>query len=120
MHGISVSGTVPPSMTAVTASDCGSIGNNQPVATGGNIITRGDNYVDGLVKKIQASPVWQNQQKKVAIVLMFDEGNSTTNLNSCCGWKAGKAVTDTPLVPGTNAPDTSVVHYADGNKGHGK
>ena len=35
----------------------------------------------------------QNPQKKVAIVLMFDEGNATApDLNSCCGWKAGKTV----------------------------
>jgi hypothetical protein len=122
MHGIAVAGTVPPATTSVTASDCSSIGNNQPVATGGNIITRGDNYVDYLVKKIQASPLWMNQQKKVAIVLMFDEGNSTTNLNSCCGWKAGKAIVNAPLVAsgGAFVPDTTVAKYDSGNKGHGK
>jgi hypothetical protein len=115
-------GTVPPSTTKISASDCSSISNNQPVATGGNIITRGDNYVDYLVKKIQASPIWQNQQKKVAIVLMFDEGSATTNLNSCCGWKAGKTAANAPLVAsgGGFAQDTSVAHYGDGNKGHGK
>jgi len=122
MHGITVQGTVPPSTTKVTASDCSSVSNNQPVATGGNILTRGDNYVDKLVKKIQASPLWQNQQKKVAIVLMFDEGNSTTNLNSCCGWKAGKTATDAPLIPSgsTFAEDGSIVQYASGNQGHGR
>ena len=122
MHGITVQGTVPPSTTKITASDCASINNNQPVATGGNILTRGDNYVDWLVKHIQASPLWTNQQKKVAIVLMFDEGNSTTNLNSCCGWKAGKTTLNTPLVEsgGAFVPDTSVVQYDSGNKGHGK
>ncbi len=120
MHGITVQGTVPPSTTKINASDCSSISNNQPVATGGNIITRGDNYVDLTIKKIQASPLWQNQQKKVAIVVMFDEGNSTTNLNSCCGWKAGKTATDTPLNGPTFAPDGTVTHYGDGNKGHGK
>jgi hypothetical protein len=123
MHGITVQGTVPPSTTKVTASDCSSVNNNVNVLTGGNIITRGDNYVDYLVKKIQASPIWQNPQKKVAVVLMFDEGNSTTNLNSCCGWKAGKSATDTPLTQnqnGTFSPDSSVNNYANGNKGHGK
>jgi hypothetical protein len=122
MHGITVQGTVPPSTTKITASDCSSISNNQPVATGGNILGRGDNYVDALVKKIQASPLWTNHQKKVAIVLMFDEGNSTTNLNSCCGWKAGKAVLDAPLVPsgGTFVQDNSIAQYDSGNKGHGK
>ncbi|HWZ92938.1 MAG TPA: hypothetical protein VNW92_28930 [Polyangiaceae bacterium] len=124
MHGITVQGTVPGSTTKVTASDCSSIGNNQPVATGGNIITRGDNYVDYLVKKIQASPVWSNPQKKVAIVLMFDEGNATTGLNSCCGWKAGKTAVDSPMVQnadGTFSADGSdSAHYKLGNQGHGK
>ena len=50
------------------------------------------------MKKIQASPLWKNQQKRVAIVLMFDEGNATTDFNSCCGWKAGKTAADAPLV----------------------
>ncbi len=122
MHGITVKGTVPPSTTQVTASDCSSISNNQPVATGGTILTRGDNYIGYLVNKIQSSPLWTNQQKKVAIVLMFDEGNSTTNLNSCCGWKAGKTATDAPLVQSgsTYAQDTSIVQYASGNQGHGR
>jgi hypothetical protein len=122
MHGITVQGTIPPATTKITASDCSSISNNQPVATGGNIITRGDNYVDWLVKRIQASSLWTNQQKKVAIVLMFDEGNATTSLNSCCGWKAGKTAVNTPLVASGGAfiPDTSVAHYDSGNKGHGK
>ena len=38
MHGITVQGTVPAGTTKVTASDCSSVGNNQPVATGGNIL----------------------------------------------------------------------------------
>jgi hypothetical protein len=120
MHGISVPGKDSVTSAAITASDCSSVSNNVNVATGGNIITRGDNYVDFTVKKIQASPLWQNSQKKVAIVIMFDEGNSTTNLNSCCGWKAGKSVTDTPLDGPSFAPNAGVFDYANGNKGHGK
>ncbi|HVZ74965.1 MAG TPA: PKD domain-containing protein [Polyangia bacterium] len=122
MHGITVNGKVNGTGSTITASDCSSIGNNQPVATGGNIITRGDNYVDYVVKKIQASPVWTNTQKKTAIVLMFDEGNSTTNLNSCCGWKAGKTAADAPLAQSGSswAQDTSIAQYGSGNKGHGK
>ncbi len=91
MHSISVTGTVPGG-AAGTASDCTGVANNVPTATGGAIITRGDNYVDFTVKRIQASPLWQNPQKRVAIVLMFDEGNATFNakspsvMNSCCGW----------------------------------
>ncbi|HVW27418.1 MAG TPA: hypothetical protein VHC69_18770 [Polyangiaceae bacterium] len=122
MHGITVTGTISGGGSG-TASDCSSVSNNVPVATGGNILTRGDNYVDALVKKIEASSLWANTQKKVAIVLMFDEGNSTTNLNSCCGWKAGKNVTDNPLAQnpdGTFSQDTSNAQYNQGNKGHGK
>jgi hypothetical protein len=124
MHGITVQGTVPPSTTKVNAIDCSSVSNNVPVATGGNILTRGDNYVGYLVEKIRASALWKNQQKKVAIVLMFDEGNATApDINSCCGWKAGKAVINAPLVQnpdGTFSPDTSNAQYNLGNKGHGK
>jgi len=124
MHGISVQGTVAGSTTKVAASDCSSISNNVPVATGGNIITRGDNYVDYLVKKIQASALWNNPQKKIAIVLMFDEGNATApDINSCCGWKAGKTITNSPLVQnadGTFSPDVTNPQYNKGNQGHGK
>ncbi|HTQ08252.1 MAG TPA: hypothetical protein VMI54_30570 [Polyangiaceae bacterium] len=123
MHGITVSGTITGGGSG-TASDCSSISNNQPVATGGNILTRGDNYVDYLVKKIEGSPLWTNTQKKVAIVLMFDEGNATApDINSCCGWKAGKTATDAPLVQnadGSFSQDTTVHNYASGNQGHGK
>ncbi|MES1173481.1 MAG: hypothetical protein ABUL62_04055 [Myxococcales bacterium] len=124
MHGVTVQGTVPPSTAKVAASDCSSVSNNVPVATGGNILARGDKYVDYLVKKIKASPVWQNQQKKVAIVLMFDEGNATApDINSCCGWKAGKTSVNAPLIQnsdGTYSKDSSVNNYKNGNQGHGK
>jgi hypothetical protein len=115
MHGISVKGVG----GVGTASDCSSIANNSNT---GAIITRGDNYTDALVKKIQASALWQNQQKKVAIVLMFDEGNATTSLNSCCGWMAGKTAADAPLVPSGSSwvQDTSINFYNKGNQGHGK
>ncbi len=83
-----------------------------PVATGGNIITRGDNYVDYLVKKIQASPLWKNQQKKVAIVLMFDEGNAThrTSTRAAAGRPARRSPTrrSSQNADGTFSPDTSV------------
>ncbi len=63
------------------ASDCGGNAN----------IYRGDLYTDYLIKKIQASPIWTNTNKRVAIVIMFDEGTATTGFNSCCGWNpAGK------------------------------
>lgn len=123
MHGISVKGTVAGSATVVTASDCSSVANNVPNATGGAIITRGDNYVDYTVKKIQASALWNNPQKRVAIVLMFDEGNATSGFNSCCGWNVANSTVAQPLKQnsdGTFSPDASVVNYTKGNRGHGE
>ena len=129
MHGIGVSGKDSTTGATVTASDCGSVPNNYPASSptsAGTIITRGDNYVDYLVKKIEASPIWQNQNKRVAIVLMFDEGNATGALNSCCGWVPGAAgsvhagVNPLKQNPdGTFSPDTTVNNYSEGNHGHG-
>jgi hypothetical protein len=113
MHGITVQGTVPPSNTLVTASDC----------SGNNIITRGDNYTDNVVKKIQASPIWQNPNKRVAIVIMFDEGTATSGFNGCCGWNPGNSTVSKPLVQnadGTFSVDSSIVGYTSGNRGHGE
>ena len=121
MHGISVKGTL--NGVSTTASDCSSVANNVPTATGGAIITRGDNYVDYIVKKIQASPLWNNPQKRVAIVLMFDEGNATSGLNSCCGWNVANSTVANPLkqnADGTWSPDKSVNNYTQGNRGHGQ
>jgi hypothetical protein len=123
MHGITVKGTVGSDPTLVTASDCSSVANNVAVATGGAIITRGDNYVDNLVKKIQASALWQNPQKRIAIVLMFDEGNATSGFNSCCGWNPGNSTVANPLkqnADGTWSPDSSINNYTKGNRGHGE
>ena len=123
MHGITVKGTVPPGTTQITASDCSSVANNVPTATGGNIIARGDNYTDYVIKKIQSSPIWQNPNKRVAIVIMFDEGNATSGFNSCCGWNPGNSTVAKPLIQnadGTYSVDTSVVGYTSGNRGHGE
>ncbi len=123
MHGITVRGTVGADPTQITASDCSGVANNVPVATGGAIIARGDNYVDALVKKIQASPLWKNRQKKVAIILMFDEGNATGGLNSCCGWNVSNSTVAKPLTQnadGTFSVDSSINNYTKGNRGHGE
>jgi hypothetical protein len=117
MHSISVPG-VKPDGTTGTASDC---------AGGSAIIYRGDNYTDALIKKIQSSPLWANKQKRVAIVIMFDEGTATTGFNSCCGWNpsAGSSIAGKSLGPvvlkadGTVSNDTSIARYNQGNKGHG-
>jgi hypothetical protein len=116
MHSIAVTGTS--GGVAKTAVDCS--GNN-------NIITRGDNYVDAVVKKIKASKDWLNPQKKIAIVIMFDEGRATTGFNSCCGWNpvnnSGNGSVSSPLkrnADGTWSPDTTVTNYNRGNRGHGE
>jgi hypothetical protein len=117
MHSITVRGSVPPSTTQIAASDCG----------GSAIIYRGDNYTDYLIRKIQASPIWNNPQKRVAIVIMFDEGSATTGFNSCCGWNpsAGPSIAGKSLGPviknedGTVTNDTTIARYNFGNKGHG-
>jgi hypothetical protein len=129
MHGVTLSGKDSVTGATVNASDCGSVPNNYPASSptsNGAILTRGDNYVDYLVQKIEASPVWQNQNKRVAIVLMFDEGNATGALNSCCGWSPGAAGSVhagvSPLKQnsdGTFSPDTTVNNYGAGNHGHG-
>ncbi|KAI3595188.1 Acid phosphatase [Cupriavidus necator H850] len=109
MHGI----TVKTADGTVTASDC----------SGSAIITRGDNYVQKLVTRIQASPLWANRQKKVAIVLMFDEGTATSGFNSCCGWNPSNGTLAKPLTrnaDGTFSADSSITNYTLGNRGHGE
>jgi hypothetical protein len=122
MHGITVQGTVPGSTTKVTASDCASVSNSVPITTPAPIITRGDNYVDFLVQKIQASPIWRNPQKRVAVVLMFDEGSATGGFNSCCGWNPANSAVAKSLKQnpdGTFSVDNSINNYTRGNRGHG-
>jgi hypothetical protein len=123
MHGITVKGTDSVTGQSVTASDCSSVPNNVPGSTGGNIITRGDNYTAKLIQKIENSPVWQNRNKRVAIVIMFDEGNATAGFNSCCGWNPGNSTVAKPLIQnpdGSFSVDTSVTNYYLGNRGHGE
>jgi hypothetical protein len=117
MHTISVTGTNSVSGGATTASDC----------SGTTNITRGDNYTDYIVQKIQNSPIWTNNNKRVAIVIMLDEGTGTyssTNLyNGCCGWNPQNSTVANPLIQnpdGTFSVDSSIAHYANGNRGHGE
>jgi hypothetical protein len=135
MHGISgVTGSdADAGTTGVAAIDCTSVANNFTGSTGGTIITRGDNYVYYVVEKIKASALWQNPQKKVAIVLMFDEGNQqyaandggtgAAAYNSCCGWDPVPAsIPNYPLMQadgGAWVQDTTLPNYSAGNHGHG-
>ena len=113
MHGITVTGTDSATAKSGTASDC----------SGSNNIARGDNYTDSVIQKIQASPLWQNVNKRVAVVIMFDEGTATAGFNSCCGWNPGNSTVAKPLkqnADGTFSVDTSVNNYTKGNRGHGE
>ncbi|MET3180497.1 UNVERIFIED_ORG: hypothetical protein ABIC43_003663 [Variovorax guangxiensis] len=119
MHGISVKGVG----GTGTASDCSSVANNVSASSVSPIITRGDNYVDFTVQRIQASPLWKNTQKRVAIVLMFDEGNATSGFNSCCGWNVANSTKANPIkqnADGTWSVDATITNYTNGNRGHGE
>jgi hypothetical protein len=112
MHGVTLVGTMPGSSTTKAASDC----------AGNPLIYRGDKYTDYLIKKIQASPLWNNPQKRVAIVMMFDEGTATSGFNSCCGWNtSGSPAALGPLVRNADGSVSveAVANYKQGNKGHG-
>jgi hypothetical protein len=107
MHGTGVN-----LVSGGTISDCG----------GNAILTRGDNYVDYIIKKIQASAVWKNTQQRSAIVIMFDEATASSGFNSCCGWNVSNSTVSQPLKEnpdGSFTPDTSIVNYTEGNHGHG-
>jgi hypothetical protein len=117
MHGINVRGVDESTGEAGVASDCAGL----------PVIYRGDSYVGALVQKIKASPIWRNRARRVAIVLMFDEGSATGGFNSCCGWNpsAGPRVAGRSLgvlmrdAEGRPVVDGSIANYAQGNKGHG-
>ncbi|HEX4568074.1 MAG TPA: hypothetical protein VH138_15670, partial [Vicinamibacterales bacterium] len=116
MHVVQVVGTLAGSPALRPASDC----------DGDAIIYRGDNYVDYLIKKIEASPVWKNTAKRTAIVIMFDEGTATTGFNACCGWNpsAGRQIAGRSLGVLKKNADGSIsiepiAQYNQGNKGHG-
>jgi hypothetical protein len=99
------------------ASDC----------SGPAAVYRGDLYVDYLIKKIQASPLWTNTARRVAIVLTFDEAAATSGFNSCCGWNpsAGRQIAGLSRgvlyrdKDGKAQVDESIANYNQGNKGHG-
>ncbi len=126
MHSTGVSGTDSVTKANISASDCGGVnGGNDPAPNDVNdkIMARADHYVKYLVDKIEGSPVWANENKRVAIVLMFDEGSAQTGTNSCCGWNPGNSTVANPLIEqpdGSYIIDQSVAtNYFNGNRGHG-
>ena len=91
-------------------------------------IYRGDLYVDWLVKKIQASPIWTNTAKRVAIVLMFDEASRDDRLQFVLRLEPERGPARSPgqslgvltrAPDGTVSVDRSIANYNRGNRGHG-
>ncbi|MEA3086301.1 MAG: hypothetical protein QOC89_3998 [Paraburkholderia sp.] len=91
---------------------------SDPTCSGDSLVKRGDAYVQQVVTKIQASPIWNNPKRHVAIVVMFDEGEGSST--SCCGWNPSQTSAAEPLTF-TNGKysQTSTVQYNKGNHGHG-
>ncbi|WP_454914373.1 alkaline phosphatase family protein [Variovorax gossypii] len=100
-------------------SDTSCVSNNNGQANG---VMRADIYLGMVVKKIQSSALWKNPQKRVAIVVMYDEGEGGSN-GSCCGWNAGgKNSGAAPVTVDANGKATATtapVNYSSGNFGHG-
>jgi len=84
-------------------------------------IKRADIYLNKVVSAIQASALWKNPQKRVAIVIMFDEGEGSST--SCCGWNAGgknsRASPVTLSASGVATASSQPAGYANGNGGQG-
>ena len=84
-------------------------------------IKRADIYLNKVVSAIQASPLWKNPNKRVAIVVMFDEGEGSST--ACCGWNAGGktsgAAPVTVSASGVATATSQPTGYANGNIGHG-
>ena len=86
-------------------------------------VTRADIYLNKVVSAIQNSALWKNKNKRVAIVVMFDEGEGTAHGSSCCGWNAGGTTSNAAPVAvsasGVATAASQPVNYTQGNNGHG-
>ena len=86
-------------------------------------VVRADIYLNKVVTAIQSSPLWKNKNKRVAILVMFDEGEGTAHGSSCCGWNAGgtnsNAAPVTVSATGVASAASQPVNYTQGNNGHG-
>ncbi len=84
-------------------------------------IKRADIYLNKVVTAIQNSALWKNPNKRVAIVVMFDEGEGSST--SCCGWNAGGKTSGaspvTVSASGVATATTQPTGYGNGNIGHG-
>jgi hypothetical protein len=91
---------------------------SDPTCSGADLVKRGDAYTQQVVQKIQASPIWNNPYRHVAIVVMFDEGESSST--SCCGWNPSKSSAAEPLTFANGKyTKTTTTDYNQGNHGHG-
>jgi hypothetical protein len=82
------------------------------------LVRRGDAYTQKVIQAIQASPLWSNPQRHVAIVVMFDEGESSST--SCCGWNPSQSSSAQPLTYSNGTySQTATTNYNKGNHGHG-
>jgi len=117
MHGVN-------NTTGVADTSCGHADDNGHT----NGVKRADIYLQKVIARIQASTLWNNANKRVAIVVMFDEGEpnengGTAQNSSCCGWNAGG--TNSGAAPVTvdasnkATATTAPYNYAHGNYGHG-
>ncbi|SAI65603.1 Phospholipase C [Bordetella ansorpii] len=99
-------------------SDLSCANNNNGQAVG---ITRADIYLQKVVDRIQKSALWNNKNKRVAIIVMFDEGEGSST--ACCGWNAaGRGAGAAPLKVSTDGKvtmGTAPTNYDRGNFGHG-
>lgn len=112
MHGVGTSGK--------DGESCALGGSNSN--NGDNVgVTRADIYLNKVVSAIRNSALWKNPHKRVAIVVMFDEGEGSST--SCCGWNAGgKNSGAAPVTVDANGKATATTQpggYANGNIGHG-
>jgi hypothetical protein len=91
---------------------------SDPTCTGAPLVERGDAYTQLVVQKIQASPIWNNPNRHVAIVVMFDEGEGTST--SCCGWNPLTTNVAQPLSYSNGAYSrVPTTNYYQGDHGHG-
>jgi len=84
-------------------------------------IKRADIYLNKVVTAIQNSALYKNPNKRVAIVVMFDEGEGSST--SCCGWNAGGVNSGahpvTVSASGVATAASQPTNYTQGNNGHG-
>jgi hypothetical protein len=98
------------------------------------VTSRADYFVKNTVAKIESSALWKNPNKRVAIVVTFDEGESAQT--ACCGWNPERSgdTADQPVAVAANGTVTNVAGvtgteafngkaysspYSNGNHGHG-